>query len=121
MCPAGCNACAIEVSSGWRGQRASAGQHSTKASLPRLIAWSRWISVDMECQRHHVRQVRIQNPQLWADDIAAIMKELRLERPILVGWSYGGFVICDYICAYWRRTSVGSYALVRRQPFICLQ
>ncbi len=41
-----------------------------------------------------------QNPQLWADDIAAIMKELLLERPILVGWSYGGFIICDYIRAY---------------------
>lgn len=26
--------------------------------------------------------------------------ELHLERPILVGWSYGGFVICDYIRAY---------------------
>jgi len=26
-----------------------------------------------------------QNPQLWADDIAAIMKELLLEHPILVG------------------------------------
>ena len=41
-----------------------------------------------------------QNPQLWADDIAAILKELLLERPILVGWSYGGFIICDYIRAY---------------------
>jgi non-heme chloroperoxidase len=41
-----------------------------------------------------------QNPQLWADDISAIMKELLLERPILVGWSYGGFIICDYIRAY---------------------
>ena len=41
-----------------------------------------------------------QNPQLWADDIAAIMKELLLERPILVGWSYGGFIICDYLRAY---------------------
>jgi len=41
-----------------------------------------------------------QNPQLWADDIAAIMKELLLEHPILVGWSYGGFIICDYLRAY---------------------
>ena len=41
-----------------------------------------------------------QNPQLWADDIATILKELLLERPILVGWSYGGFIICDYLRAY---------------------
>src|SRR5258708_24182677 len=40
-----------------------------------------------------------QNPQLWADDIAAVLKELHLERPILVGWSYGGFIICDYLRA----------------------
>ncbi|MFC3281987.1 alpha/beta fold hydrolase [Litchfieldella rifensis] len=38
--------------------------------------------------------------QLWADDIAAIIEELNLDRPILVGWSYGGFVIGDYLRAY---------------------
>jgi pimeloyl-ACP methyl ester carboxylesterase len=37
---------------------------------------------------------------LWADDLAAIIDELRLERPVLVGWSYGPFVICDYVRAY---------------------
>jgi non-heme chloroperoxidase len=39
-------------------------------------------------------------PGLWADDVAAIIDELRVERPVLVGWSYGSFVICDYIRAY---------------------
>ena len=34
---------------------------------------------------------------LWADDVAAIIDQLGLERPVLVGWSYGGFVICDYL------------------------
>jgi non-heme chloroperoxidase len=38
-----------------------------------------------------------QEAQLWADDIAAIIADLHLERPILVGWSYGGFVISDYV------------------------
>lgn len=33
----------------------------------------------------------------WADDIACIIDQLRLARPVLVGWSYGGFVICDYV------------------------
>jgi non-heme chloroperoxidase len=35
--------------------------------------------------------------KLWADDLAAIIDQLRLERPVLVGWSYGAFVICDYV------------------------
>jgi non-heme chloroperoxidase len=38
--------------------------------------------------------------RLWADDVAAIVAELGLERSVLVGWSYGSFVICDYIRAY---------------------
>jgi pimeloyl-ACP methyl ester carboxylesterase len=35
--------------------------------------------------------------KLWADDVAAIIDQLRLDRPVLVGWSYGSFVICDYV------------------------
>jgi non-heme chloroperoxidase len=38
--------------------------------------------------------------QLWADDVAAIIGQLGLGRPVLVGWSYGAFVICDYVRAY---------------------
>ena len=37
---------------------------------------------------------------LWADDLAAIAGQLHLDRPVLVGWSYGAFVICDYLRAY---------------------
>src|SRR5690349_13656376 len=33
----------------------------------------------------------------WADDVAAVLEHLKLHRPILVGWSYGGFVISDYV------------------------
>jgi pimeloyl-ACP methyl ester carboxylesterase len=33
----------------------------------------------------------------WADDVAAIIEQLALGRPVLVGWSYGGFVILDFI------------------------
>ena len=33
----------------------------------------------------------------WADDIAAVIDQLALDRPILVGWSYGGFIISDYV------------------------
>ena len=38
--------------------------------------------------------------RLWADDVAAIIAELELEAPILVGWSYGGLVIGDYLRSY---------------------
>ena len=38
--------------------------------------------------------------RLWADDVAAIIQQLRLDAPVLVGWSYGSFAICDYLRAY---------------------
>ena len=46
-------------------------------------------------------------PQLWADDIAAIIKQLGLDRPVLVGWSYAGFIVCDYIRAYGQNAIAG--------------
>ena len=38
--------------------------------------------------------------RLWADDLAAIIDRLGLQRAVLVGWSYGALAICDYIRAY---------------------
>jgi non-heme chloroperoxidase len=37
---------------------------------------------------------------LWADDVVAIVDALGLDRTVLVGWSYGSFVISDYIRAH---------------------
>ncbi len=45
--------------------------------------------------------------QFWADDIAAIIGALGLGRPLVVGWSYGGFIICDYIRAHGQKTVAG--------------
>lgn len=36
----------------------------------------------------------------WAGDIGAIIKELSLDRPILVGWSMGGWVVADHLRAH---------------------
>ena len=38
--------------------------------------------------------------RLWAGDLAAVIDQLGLERSVLVGWSYGAFVICDYLREY---------------------
>lgn len=35
--------------------------------------------------------------QPWAEDILAIIKELDLDKPLLVGWSMGGWLVCDYL------------------------
>jgi pimeloyl-ACP methyl ester carboxylesterase len=36
----------------------------------------------------------------WADDVAAILDALELRSVMLVGWSYAGYVIADYLRAY---------------------
>jgi len=38
--------------------------------------------------------------QLWADDVAAVIDQAGLEQPVLVAWSYGGYVVADYLRAY---------------------
>lgn len=38
--------------------------------------------------------------KVWADDVAAVIEATGLENPVLVGWSYGGFVVADYIRHY---------------------
>jgi non-heme chloroperoxidase len=37
---------------------------------------------------------------LWADDVAAVIAGAKLRRPVLVGWSLGGFVIGAYLRKY---------------------
>jgi pimeloyl-ACP methyl ester carboxylesterase len=38
--------------------------------------------------------------RLWADDLAAVIDQTRLERPVLVAWSYGGLIVTDYLRAH---------------------
>ena len=41
-----------------------------------------------------------QDTRLWADDLRAVIDTLELGPLVLVGWSYGSFVIGDYLRAY---------------------
>ncbi|WP_342359504.1 alpha/beta hydrolase [Terrarubrum flagellatum] len=34
---------------------------------------------------------------LWADDVDAVIHGLKLQKPVLNGWSYGGLVLGDYL------------------------
>ncbi|WP_227379822.1 alpha/beta fold hydrolase [Haladaptatus halobius] len=38
--------------------------------------------------------------ELWAEDVRSVLTELELDDVILVGWSYGGLVVLDYIEAF---------------------
>jgi pimeloyl-ACP methyl ester carboxylesterase len=37
---------------------------------------------------------------MWADDVHAAIQALRLDHPILCGWSYGPLIILDYVRHY---------------------
>lgn len=38
--------------------------------------------------------------KLWADDVHAVIQDLKLDRPLLCGWSYGPLVMLDYVRHY---------------------
>jgi pimeloyl-ACP methyl ester carboxylesterase len=63
----------------------------------RLVAW--------DLRGHGMSEAPLErehytDDRLWADDVAAIIEGLRLDRPVLVGWSYGGSIVCDYVRAH---------------------
>ena len=37
------------------------------------------------------------NGDIWAADIAAVIEQRGLKRPVIVAWSYGGYVVSDYL------------------------
>jgi pimeloyl-ACP methyl ester carboxylesterase len=46
--------------------------------------------------------------KLWADDVAAVIDGLRLDRPVLVGWSYAGVVMADYLSVHGEDAIAGT-------------
>jgi pimeloyl-ACP methyl ester carboxylesterase len=47
------------------------------------------------------------NQRNWADDIHLIYLSLKLMKPVLVGWSYGGKVVLDYLRVYGEKNIAG--------------
>ena len=76
------------------------------------LAWSRQLDSDLADDfrlvamdlRGHGRSEKpragYDDARLWADDVAAAIQALELERPVLCGWSYGALVILDYLRHY---------------------
>jgi non-heme chloroperoxidase len=49
--------------------------------------------------------------QIWADDIHAVITTLNLKKPVLAGWSYGGYIMCDYI-RYYTQENLGGLIFI---------
>jgi pimeloyl-ACP methyl ester carboxylesterase len=70
---------------------------------PGLAAHFRLIAVDL---RGHGASGKPWTPEAyagskpWADDLRAVLAQLRVERPVIVGWSFGGYVAMDYLREY---------------------
>jgi non-heme chloroperoxidase len=41
--------------------------------------------------------LKYKESKAWADEVQAVINVAKLKRPVLVGWSYGGRVIADYL------------------------
>jgi non-heme chloroperoxidase len=45
---------------------------------------------------------------IWANDVHAVIEQLELASPVLVGWSYGGVIISDYVASYGEDAIAGT-------------
>jgi non-heme chloroperoxidase len=45
---------------------------------------------------------------LWAEDVRAVITGLRLDDPVLVGWSYGGAIVSDYLGVFGDEAIAGT-------------
>ena len=76
------------------------------------LAWSRQLNSDL-AKDHRLVALDLRGhglsdkprdgyaeSMLWADDLDAAIQTLKLDHPILCGWSYGPLVILDYIRHY---------------------
>ncbi|WP_024801944.1 alpha/beta fold hydrolase [Nocardia sp. BMG51109] len=82
---------------GWAGNLRCWG---TAAGL--LAERFRVIAVDLRGHGYsEAPETGYDDPKIWAADIAAVLAAERIETgAVLLGWSYGGIVLSDYLTAY---------------------
>jgi non-heme chloroperoxidase len=75
------------------------------------LSWSRQVESDLAKDFHMVtydlrghgnsdkpfEPERYKDGKAWGDEVQAVIDAAGLKRPVLVGWSYGGRVISDYL------------------------
>jgi pimeloyl-ACP methyl ester carboxylesterase len=49
----------------------------------------------------------VRDTAVWADDVAAVIKAKNLKKPVIVAWSFGGFVTGDYLRKYGKDAVAG--------------
>ena len=76
------------------------------------LAWSRQLNSDLAARyrlvamdmRGHGLSEKPRDgygeSRLWADDVDAVIRTLKLDHPVLCGWSYGPLVMLDYVRHY---------------------
>jgi non-heme chloroperoxidase len=70
----------------------------------------RLVALDLRGHGHSAKPLGAYGEsRLWADDLQAVISTLQLERPLLVGWSYGGMVIADYLRHYGQEYLAGIH------------
>jgi non-heme chloroperoxidase len=81
----------------------SQGSHTWEAQVEALSRDFHVVTYDM---RGHGASDRPLDPaqytdvERWADELAAVLQATNARNPVLVGWSYGGYVISDYVRKY---------------------
>jgi non-heme chloroperoxidase len=89
------------------------------------LSWSRQISSDLARNfrlitydlRGHgssdkpLTPKSYQDSKLWAGELEAVLNVTQAKRPVLVGWSYGGLIISDYLKTYGEKRLAGAVYL----------
>jgi len=69
---------------------------------PELVKSLRMITYDLRGHGNSDKPLdpgRYKDSKLWANELKAVLDALAMKRPVLVGWSYGGRIISDYLVA----------------------
>lgn len=73
-----------------------------------LLNYLRLITFDLRGHGFSGKPINTYNEaKTWADDIQLIINVLNIELPILCGWSYGGFILTDYLSIYGEKSISG--------------